>query len=114
MNQIIGAALTQETQRRWQLWFAGAGVVIGLILFPLIAALAPGGSYLAALAADQTDRWQAGGGLMREASPEGWREFAFGANLARANSDVLRACLEAMAKAGKEQKCTIIVPSPTR
>ena len=25
LGQIIGAALNQEAQRRWQLWFAGAG-----------------------------------------------------------------------------------------
>ncbi len=84
------------------------------MLFPLIAALAPGGSYLAALAAGQTDRWQAGGALMREASPEGWREFVAGANLARANSDAIKVCREAAAKAGKEQKCTIIVTAPAR
>ena len=114
LGQIIGVALTQEAQRRWQLWFAGAGLALGLMLFPLIAAFAPGGSHLAALAAGETDRWQAGGALMREASPEGWREFVGGANLARVNADAIRVCREAAAKAGKEQKCIITVPSPTR
>lgn len=109
LGQIIGVTLTQDAQRRWQLWFAAAGAVIGLMLFPLIAAFAPGGGHLAALAAGQADRWQAGGALMREASPEVWREFVAGANLARANSDAIRACREAAAKAGKEQKCTIVV-----
>jgi hypothetical protein len=64
LGQIIGVALDQEDQRRRQLWFAGAGAVAGLILFPLVAAFAPGGSYLAALAMGETDRWQAGGVLM--------------------------------------------------
>jgi hypothetical protein len=114
LGQIIGAALTQEDQRRRQLWFAGAGVVAGLILFPLIAAFAPGGTYLAALAMGETDRWQAGGVLMHAGSPEGWREFVSGATLARANADAIRACREAAAKAGKEQKCAITVPSPAR
>jgi hypothetical protein len=109
LGQIIGMALTQEDQRRRQLWFAGAGAVVGLILFPLIAVLAPGGSYLAALAAGETDRWQAGGILMHAGSPEGWREFVAGAALARANLGAIRACGEAAARAGKEQKCTIIV-----
>ncbi len=114
LAQIIGAALTQEAQRQWQLWFGGAGFALGLMLFPLIAALAPGGSHLAALAMGETDRWQAGGALMREASPEGWREFVASANLARANSDLIKVCGEAAAKAGKEQKCVITVPSPAR
>lgn len=114
LGQIIGVALTQEAQRRWQLAFAGIGLALGFILFPLIAAFAPGGSYLAALAAGQTDRWQAGGALMREASPEAWRELVTSANLARANSDALRTCQEAAAKAGKEQKCTITVTAPAR
>jgi hypothetical protein len=113
LAHIIGVALTQEAQRRWQLWFAGIGLALGLMLFPLIGALAPGGSYLAALAAGQADRWQAGGALMREASPEAWREFVAGATLARANSDAIRTCRDAAAKSGKEQKCVITVPSPT-
>jgi hypothetical protein len=112
LSQIIGAALDQEDQRRRQLSSAGAGVFVGLILFPLIAAFAPGGTYLAALAVGETDRWQAGGVLMHAGSPEGWREFAAAATLARANADAIRACRDAAAKAGKEQKCVVNVPAP--
>jgi hypothetical protein len=111
LSQIVGAALTQEAQRRRQLSFAGAGAVVGLILFPVIAAFAPGGSRLAALAAGGTDRWLAGSALMSEGSPEAWREFVSGATLARANAETIRVCREASAKAGKEQKCVITVPS---
>lgn len=114
LGQIVGAALDQEARRRRQLWFAGAGAIVGLILFPLIAAFAPGGIYLATLAAGETDRWQAGGILMREANPEGWRAFVAGANLARANSDAIRSCQEAAAKSGKEQKCAVVVAVPGR
>lgn len=46
---------------------------------------------------------------MREASPEGWREFVFGVTLARANSDAIKLCREAAVRASKEQKCTIVV-----
>jgi hypothetical protein len=111
LGQIIGAALDQEDQRRRQLWFGAAGVAVGLILFPMVAAFAPGGTYLAALAAGETDRWQAGGVLMHAGSPEGWREFVSGAMLARANAVAIRSCREAAAKAGKEQKCIVTVPS---
>ena len=35
LGQIIGTALDQKVQRRCrQLWFAGAGVAVGLMLFP--------------------------------------------------------------------------------
>jgi hypothetical protein len=111
LGQIIGVARTQEEQKRRQLWFAGAGAVVGLILFPLIAAFVPGGTYLAALAMGETDRWQAGGVLMHAGSPEGWREFIFGAMLERANTHAIRACREAAIKAGKEQRCVISIPS---
>jgi hypothetical protein len=114
LGQIVGAALEREARRQWRLWFAGGGVVLGLLLFPLIAAFAPGGSYLAALAVGETDRWKAGGVLMHAGSPEGWREFVSAATLARANTDALRACGEAAAKAGKEQKCIIAVPTLAR
>lgn len=110
LGQIVGAALDQEDQRRRQLWFAGAGAVVGMILFPLIAAFAPGGSILAALAAGEINRWQAGGVLMHAESPEGWQELVSAATLARANADVIRACREAAKKTGKEQKCVIAVP----
>lgn len=103
LSQIIGVALTQEPQRQWQLWFGGAGLALGLMLFPLVATLAPGGSYLAALAMGETDRRQAGGALMSEGSPEAWREFVAGANLVRANSEAIRMCRDVAAKSGKER-----------
>jgi len=74
--------------------------------------LAPGGSHLAALATGETDRWQAGGALMQEASPEGWREMVSSVALSRANADALRTCREAAAKSGKEQKCAVVVGAP--
>jgi hypothetical protein len=114
LGQIIGAALDQEDQRRRQLWFACAGAVAGLILFPLIAVIAPGGTYLAALAMGEIDRWQAGGALMHAGSAEGWRDFVSGAMLARENGNAIRACREVAAKAGKEQRCIMAVVPPTR
>jgi hypothetical protein len=113
LGQIIGMALDQEAQRIRQLWFAGAGAVVGLLLFPLIAAFAPGGTHLAALAIGEIDRWQAGGVLMHAGSPEGWREFVSAATLARANAEAIRVCREAAAKAGKEQKCFVTVAQPS-
>jgi len=114
LGQIIGAALDQEDQRRRQLWFGGIGAIVGLIFFPLIAAFAPGGTHLAALAIGETDRWQAGGVLMHAGSPEGWREFVSAAMLVRTNADAIRACRDAAAKVGKEQKCSVIISFPSQ
>lgn len=94
--------------KRRRLWFAGA-VLAGLLAYPLVAATLPGGSYLAAIATGKFDRWQAGAGLMQIANPEGARSIARATRIFSANAEVLRGCADAARKAGREQRCTIIV-----
>lgn len=106
------AALIQKKQDRRQLWFAAASVAAGFVLFPLLAAFAPGGSRLAALAAGHRDRWESGGVLMQAASPAGWHNLAVSAALAEANTDELKVCREMAARAGKAQPCIISVTAP--
>ncbi len=113
LADIVDEALTKEAQKRALFWTLGLGVILGLILFPLIGATMPGGSYLAALAAGNTDRWQAGVYLMQLGDPEGSRSLANTTRLMNANIEALRTCSEAAKKAGKEQKCTINVAAPT-
>ena len=96
------------SSKRQRLWLAGA-VLVGLIAYPLAAATLPGGSYLAAMATGKLDRWQAGAGLMQIADPEGARSIARATRIVNANADALRGCAEAARKAGREQKCTIVV-----
>jgi hypothetical protein len=109
LARIVGESLGQEAQKRALYWALGAGVAIGFVLFPLLGVFAPGGSFLAAFATGNFDRWYAGGGLMQAGSPDGWREFLRSDSLVRANADALKACRELAAKAGKEQKCMISV-----
>ena len=106
------AALTQKKRGRRQLWFAAAGVAAGFALFPLLAAFAPGGSHLAALAAGHRDRWEAGGVLMQAASPADWRDLVSDWTLAEANADGLKVCREMAARTGKAQSCIISVTAP--
>jgi len=106
------AALIQKKQDRRQMWFAAVSVAAGFVLFPLLAAFAPGGSHLAALAAGYRDRWEAGGILMQAASPGGWHNLAVSAALAEANADKLKVCREMAASAGKVQPCIISVTAP--
>ena len=109
LEKIVGEARSQEAQRRALLWAIGAGIGAGLILFPLLGAFAPGGSYLTALAGGHFDRWQAGVGLMQTANPAWAKALANASRLVNANVKALQACAEAAKKAGREQKCTVSV-----
>lgn len=95
-------------RKRHRLWLAGA-MLVGLLAYPLGAAMLPGGSYLAALATGKMDRWQAGAGLMQSADPEGARSIARATRIVSANAEALRGCAEAARKAGREQKCAVVV-----
>lgn len=95
-------------RKRQRLWLAGA-VLIGLLAYPLVAVTLPGGSYLAAMTTGKLDRWQAGAGLMQVADPEGARSIARATRIVSANAEALRGCAEAARKAGREQKCAVIV-----
>jgi hypothetical protein len=97
-----------RNRKRQRLWLAGA-VLVGLLAYPLAAATLPGGSYLAAIATGKLDRWQAGAGLMQVADPEGARSIARATRIVSANAEALKGCAEAARKAGREQKCTIVV-----
>ena len=70
LASIAVTARTAEAQKQALLWAIGAGVAVGLVLFPMLGAFAPGGSYLAAFATGNADRWQAGASLIQAGSPE--------------------------------------------
>lgn len=97
-----------RNRKHQRLWLAGA-VLVGLLAYPLVAATLPGGSYLAAMATGKLDRWQAGAGLIQVADPEGARSIARATRIVNANADTLRGCAEAARKAGREQKCVVVV-----
>ncbi len=111
---IVGQAAAGTRQRRQRFWFSGGGLAFGLMLFPLLAAVAPGGSYLAALSTGHTDRWRAGSDLMQAADPGGSAALATASRLVNANTETLQTCAEVARKAGQAQKCTISVAAPGR
>jgi len=106
---IAVTARSAEAQRHALLWAVGAGVAVGLVLFPMLGALAPGGSFLAAWATGNADRWQAGVSLIQEGSPERAAALSAASRLVNANVEALQACADAAKKAGKEQKCSVVV-----
>lgn len=97
-----------RNRKRQRLWLVGAALV-GLVAYPLAATTLPGGSYLAALAIGTLDRWQAGGGLMQVANPEGARSMFRAMRIVSTNAEALRGCAEAARKNGREQRCAIVV-----
>ena len=108
---IAVTARTAEAQKQALLWAAGAGVAAGLVLFPMLGAFAPGGSFLAAWATGNADRWQAGASLIEAGSPERAAALSAASRLVNANVEALQACADAAKKAGKEQKCSVVVPA---
>ena len=111
---IAVMARTVEAQKQALLWAVGAGVAAGLVLFPMLGAFAPGGSFLAAWATGNADRFEAGADLIRAGSPERAAGLASATRLVNANAEALSACAEAAKRAGKEQKCSVVVQAPAQ
>ena len=78
----------------------------------MLWAFAPGGSFLAAWATGNADRWQAGVSLIQAGSPERAAALSAATRLVNANTEALQACSDATKKAGKEQKCSVVVQAP--
>ena len=110
---VIGSVRAQRKQREWLAITAAAALVVGLLLSPFAARLLPFG-WDAGVAATilHADRWNAGQALMKSTNPGGWAVLAVEINLAEANHDALSACRDAAARTKKEQRCTIVVPTP--
>lgn len=111
---LVGRAATRERQRRVRLGFGLAGVVFGIVLYPLAGTVLPGGSRLAAVAMGTSDRWQAGAALLQTADPAGAAALTAVSRLYTANAAALRACAEAAAQTGIAQSCAISVAAPER
>ena len=109
VQSLAVTARSAEAQRKALQRAAGAGVAVGLVLFPMLGAFAPGGSFLAAWATGNADRWQAGVSLIQEGSPEQAAALSAASRLVRANAEALQACADVAKKAGKEQKCSVVV-----
>jgi len=105
-REALGSHVRKRKRQRF--WLVSA-VLVGFLAYPLAGATLPGGSYLAAIATGTFNRWQAGISLMHVADPEGARSIARATRIVNANAEALRGCAEAAKKAGREQKCTVVV-----
>ncbi|MHB1206873.1 MAG: DUF6118 family protein [Rhodospirillaceae bacterium] len=111
LKTMIGTARRKDEQRMWLIRTGGAGLVLGLVMFPLLMRVLPFGlnSYMAA-AVMGANRWDAGVALMQAGNPAGWTQLTADANLAAANRDKIATCRAAAAKTKQEERCTISVP----
>lgn len=99
-----------------RMWMAaGIGVVVGALLLAVVPRFLPfsADSHVAALVMGESV-WNAGVSLMTSADPATVRRVAEADRLAIANRDALAECRASAAKAGKEQKCTIVVSVPEK
>lgn len=109
LTRLVGDQLTEQHRQRKARWLATLFMLAGLILYPLLASIGPGGSYLAAWATGNADRWQAGASLMQVANPDGARSIFRASRIMNTNIEALKACTDAAKKAAKEVKCSITV-----
>lgn len=110
---MIGTIRAKASQRNWVIYTSLAAFVVGLVASPFIARVLPYGlnGRVAALIM-KDDRWDAGWDLINAADPGDGGDAVYGFNLVQANRDALDACKKLAIKAGKDQKCQIIVRLP--
>lgn len=113
LKDFLGHVRTVEIQKKWLIRVGVSGLVLGLILFPVLAAILPlGFSERIAAGIAGKDRWNAGQALMEAGNPQAFAELVAGNRLVTLNEGKIRECREAAEKAKKEQACPITVPMP--
>jgi hypothetical protein len=110
LRDYVNNARLRRQQNGWVWSAAGVGLITGMLLTLFLPRLLPGSVDMAVAATVLNgDRWNAGASLMQSGSREGWRSLMAADHLVRDNREALNACLEAAARAKKEQRCTIAV-----
>jgi hypothetical protein len=85
------------------------GLVVGLMLYPLLARTLPNGANLTAITTGHRDPWKAGEQLMRDARPEQMNAIVQASHVLRDNAETFRRCQAQADQTNKAQACTIAV-----
>lgn len=117
--RVLAAHLESARERSQQNGVVIIAGAIGIILGTLFTLFAPrilpmGASVGVASTVMGDSPWSAGSAMMEHANAQSWRRVVAADHLVEANKDAVTACREQAAKAGKQQKCTIMVGVPTR
>lgn len=107
---LVGAGVAKGRQHQVLVWTAAVALVAGLLLSPVLVRSLPVAlrSHVAAFLV-KDDRWQAGEILMRLDNPDQWSKLIEAMRLVRGNEAALTGCRTQAAKAGREEKCMIVV-----
>ena len=113
LAEIAGAVRDKRRQLDVVAYAAGAALLVGILLSPLLARLLPFGldERVAALVLHR-NRWDAGAALMAADNPGSYHALREAADLIRVNQAALEQCREAATKTKKEQHCTILMTVP--
>jgi Family of unknown function (DUF6118) len=105
--------LTRKEQNRWLVRFGVGGLLVGMILFFVLARALPWGldTHVAAGIVSES-RWDAGRKLLQADDPERWRHIVAMDELYRANQEKMTVCRAAAEKSKKGESCTISVSPP--
>lgn len=109
------SARNRRRQDWWLVGVGGAGIVLGVLLTlftPRVLPFSAAPRVASTVIGDTA--WNAGMSLLSFSSPESVQRVAAADRLIEVNKDAVADCRAAAAKAGKEQKCTIIVPVPEK
>lgn len=112
LQTLVEGARKRKSQN-WALGFVAALMLVtGFVLYPLAAAILPGGSYLAAFATWKTNLWQAGWTLLRAENIEDTDRLDAMQTLYKDNSGRLNVCSHTLRITGKPQRCELLMRTP--
>lgn len=117
LQTMVVSARRGDEQNRWLLWASLGGLVLGLLLYAVmagpIARLAPASwqwpERVATRVLGEPTAFDAGQHLMRAANADGWRAIVVAANLVKDNREAIDRCQERATKAKKAVRCTVEV-----
>ena len=112
LSGIIGQAWAQDRQYKLLCWTAGVALAVGLLVSPFLASVLPFGlNTRVAVLVMRTDRWTAGGALMRAADPQKWNGLLASAAFVQDNQAAMAACQKAQPHPGKGRHCLLDLSS---
>ena len=121
LHGYVVSARRGDEQNRWLMWSAIGGVVLGMILWAVLAgivarAVPASWQWPEKMAARSLDlpMWEGGQRLMRASGPEAFANIAAGDRIVTANRQALEACRRRADKAREAVRCTIKIEPEAR
>ncbi|MDF8335708.1 DUF6118 family protein [Novosphingobium cyanobacteriorum] len=114
LHSYVVSARRGDEQNRWLMWSAIGGIVVGMILWAVLAgivarAVPASWQWPEKMAARSLDlpMWEGGQRLMRASAPEAFANIAAGDRIVTVNRQALEACQKRADKAREAVRCTV-------